>query len=121
MQISIIDHGPLKAKVSITVDGESIAFPEGSYHKLVDLMAALDAEPSGSAFKGKSHWVLNTDTVRMAQVNIGLRAEVACLEQSKDRINTLEKLLAGAVTERRALYDAPWWRRIWWAFQRKAR
>ena len=148
MQISIIDHGPLKAKVSITIDGQSITFPETSYLKLVDLMIALGAEPDGDAFRGESHWVLNTDPIRMAQSNVALRLELdRRIASSQSLVTHLEEveftlqqrteklqgeidllrldndriggLLNSAVEERQTLYHASFWRRIRWAFQRQ--
>ena len=38
---------------------------------------------------------------------------------AKDRISTLEKLLAGAVNEQQAIQTAHWWDRIRWAFRFK--
>ena len=159
MQISIIDHGPLKAKVSIVIDGQSIAFPETSYPKLVDLMLVLGASVSEQPGRGESHWTLDIDPVRemalavqvdhLTAANAQMSAELEearfafmqmseklqgeidrLLEESelsntrahadalfaKDRIDTLECLLAGAVNERQAIRSVSRWRRLLWAW-----
>ena len=75
MQISIKNHGPLKEKVTIAIDGEVITFSTCSFVKLENLMVALGAKPDRDVcpIKGESHWTLAHDDVRERAYQTQLR------------------------------------------------
>ena len=134
MQISIIDHGPLRAKVTIVVDGQSVAFPEHSFRQLGDLMFLLGAtqnpagqqarEPAGQ--QGRNNWTLDPEEVRSQVFQVErevLTENVRLLERKLEKVQSKATLdaqvardrISGLIDENKHLQDIihePIWRKM---------
>jgi len=139
ISISIRDHGPLKAKVSITIDGLSIVFPETSYSKLCELLKSMGAQQGeGQIFDDairESHWTLDIDPVRdqafqshldhATDANSRLSDELKAAQSDIGLLKEVIKMQAtmivvqGLVIERYELMikKASLWKRLWRVFR----
>ena len=142
MQIFIKDHGPLKEKVTVTIDGEVIVFPISSFVKLEGLLVTLGAKLNETLTRGESYWVFNRDEVRenahrvelghATQANAQLSAELEeaqfALRQRTEKLqgeadwwqddyNRVNNLSFRLVEELQKLQSAPLWGRLWWVFR----
>ena len=126
MQISIIDHGPLRAKVTIVVDGQSVAFPEHSFRQLGDLMFLLGATPNPAGQQGRNNWTLDPEEVRSQVFQVErevLTENVRLLERKLEKVQSKATLdaqvardrISGLIDENKHLQDIihePIWRKM---------
>lgn len=107
MQIIIRDHGPLKEKVTITLDGEVITFSSDSFVKLETLMTALGATLKDSPGRAESKWILHDarEYRLLRDANEELASE---LEEQRFAFQQMSEKLLGELD---ALHK-PWWRQL---------
>lgn len=113
MQISIIDHGPVGAKVTISVNGQPIAFPEHSFRQLTDLMSLLSQSPVlHFVEKRKGEVDLTLDLNDSQAWQLERESLLKRIEILTDDNKRIDFLLKSAVQERQNYFSAPCWKRV---------